>query len=113
MVGVNQRETTAAQRLIHYLHRSQGENASVPRSPEEQIRHQDRRHHPGQIRRQPTRHGVPGAPDAHRAEVHRQHVEGGLGAALDDAGQATGEGIRAVDLHGLDHHASGAAAAQR
>ncbi len=81
-------------------------------SPEEQVAHGDGRHDARRIGRQPAGHRVPGAPDLHRAEVHRQHVEGGLGRALHHRGQATGEAVGAVLGHGLDEQPAGAAARQ-
>ena len=52
-------------------------------SGEEPVADQDRRHHPGEFGQQRTPDGVSDALDAHRAKVHGQHVERGLGAALD------------------------------
>ena len=51
--------------------------------------------------------------DTHRTKVDRQHIKGGFSAALDDRRQAPGKGIRAMRLHGIDHHRPGAAAAER
>ena len=52
-------------------------------------------------------------PDADRAEIDRQRVEGRLGAAVDGAGQVADERVRAVGLERLRRHPEGPAAGQR
>jgi hypothetical protein len=50
----------------------------------------------GEVGDQAAGDGIAHALDADRAEVDRQHIERGFGAALDDAGQPPGEGIGAL-----------------
>ena len=42
--------------------------------------------------------------DADRAKIHRQDVEGGIGASVKGTDHVTGEGVRPLGVHDLGHH---------
>lgn len=50
--------------------------------------------------------GCAHAGDVDAAEVHGEHVEGGFGGALDDGGEAAGEGVDAVGGRDVHHQAA-------
>ncbi len=70
---------------------------------------QHRSNNTDQIYQQHGAEGVAGVLDFYTAEVDGYDVEGGFGAALEDAGEAAGEGVYTVGLHGIYHKAAGAA----
>lgn len=47
--------------------------------------------------------------NAHGAEVHREHVERGFGAALNRCGGQCREAVDALGLHGFDQQSTGGA----
>ncbi|MNV84301.1 hypothetical protein D3C71_1781630 [compost metagenome] len=51
--------------------------------------------------------------DTHGTEVHRQHVEGGFGTALDGCRHQGREAVDAVGLHGFDQHGPRRTAGER
>ena len=53
-----------------------------------------------------------GVADSDGAKIDGQDVERGVGGSLEDARETTHEGVGAVLLHGIDHHAAGTAARQ-
>ncbi|RMO15436.1 hypothetical protein ALQ47_05287 [Pseudomonas cichorii] len=55
-----------------------------------------------ELGQQGAAHGVPYPLDTHRAEIHRQHVEGGFGAALNRGGSQRGKAVHTLGLHGFD-----------
>ncbi|EEF22204.1 conserved hypothetical protein, partial [Ricinus communis] len=79
---------------------------------EEDIGNRNRGKHAGQVGDQAAGDRVARLADADRAEIQRDDVEGGIGRALEHAGQAADKGIDAIGLHGVDHHGLGGAAAQ-
>ena len=56
---------------------------------------------------------VAGLADTDRAEIDGEDVEGGVGCALEDAGEAAYEGVCPVLLHGIYHHTARSAAGER
>ena len=52
-------------------------------------------------------------PDAHGTEVHRDDVERRVGGPLEHAAEAARETVGTERLHRIDHHAAGAATAER
>ncbi len=80
---------------------------------EEQVADEDGGDDAGEVGQQAAGHGMARLADADRAEVDGKDVEGGVGGSLEDAAQATNEGVGTVGLHGIHHHAACAAAAER
>lgn len=68
----------------------------------------DRDQGPGHVPGDAGEHRVPPPGDAHRPEVDREHVEGGLGGPVDDPGHLPEQGVRPVGLGELGHEPVGA-----
>lgn len=79
---------------------------------EEQANRNHRADGAGQVGEQPRGDGVSRAGDADRAEVHGEHVEGGVAGAVHGGDELPDVGVGAVGLHRLDGEREGAAAGE-
>src|SRR5471032_1791379 len=80
---------------------------------EKDVRDEDGGDDAGQVGDQAAGNRVARLSYAHRAEVQRDDVEGGVGRTVEHAGQAADKRIHAIGAHGVDHHGLGGAATER
>ena len=74
--------------------------------PKEEIANADGRDDACEVGEQSSHDSVAGVANADTAEIDGKNVEGGVGAALEDARQTTYERVSTVGLHRIDHHAA-------
>ena len=78
----------------------------------EEIADEDGRDDAREIGKEAAGNGMAGLADAYTAEVYSEDVEGGVGSTLEKAGETAYEGVGAIGGHGIDHEATGTAAAE-
>lgn len=59
-----------------------------------------------QVGKEAAGDGMACVANADRAEIDGKDVERGVGGALEDAGEATNEGVGSVSGHRINHHAT-------
>ena len=80
---------------------------------EKEVTYRYRRDYSRKVRPKSAGYGMTCISDANTSEIHCEHIECGVGASLEDAAQATDEGVRAVCSHSVNHHSPCTAPRQR
>ena len=99
-------------RVVENIIRSLRFGSSLVESLEEAVCNDDGGNDANDIGEEAGSDGMAGVADAHGTEVDSQDVEGGVSGSLEETGETTGERVGAIGLHGIDHHATGTAAAE-
>ncbi len=80
--------------------------------PEEQVADEDGRDDAGEVGKEAADDGVAGLADAYATEIYGKDVERRVGSSLEEAGEATHEGVGTIGGHGIDHESAGTATAE-